>query len=264
MPGFVDVYYHPEEPVPFRPLFLNRVPRQAFARGTSAPVAFDVLPGEIVDYGPGPLPDLNDTFCAGIRPGALLIIGNAICTAGFIFSDGTNDYVSTAGHCLTAGQSASVPNVGVIGTAVFSTGAGGVGNDFALIQVVPAVASQVSAEVCNWAGPTQAFSGSSIQGRRLYQTGQGLGVTNVPRPKVGVGLAVGATSFQYIGNSVPGDSGSPVRLDAGDGLGLLTAGLAIPPVPLPINFGTTVSRGIALSGIPNLSLKTVSWIHGVE
>lgn len=294
MPGFVDVYFYPAPTdhapgADFHPTFVGAVPTEAYAVETAVPVDFDVVPsapvharsasptdgGPAADVpgaglatdGPGPLPDVGDVQCRGIRPGSHMAGG---CTASFLFTDGTDIFVATAGHCVSEGQTAVSPAAGgAIGTVVFSTGqASGPGHDFALVKVDPSKHDLVSAEMCDWAGPTQAFGGGSILGRGVVYTGHG-GVGGLlgphpPRPRPGPGVSWGAETFQWVGAGIPGDSGSAVRLTGGEALGTLTH-VSILPVP-GINLGTRWDHGLDLAaqdGIDGLELMTVDWVHPV-
>jgi hypothetical protein len=265
MDGFIDVYYHPELEPAYRPLFVGSLPEAAAQRVAEVPLGFDVVAQAPMPAGPGTLPDVNDITCNMIRPGALI---NNICTTSFLFSDGTDLYISTAGHCIATNQPATVGKLGHIGNAVFSTGSGGVGNDFAIVKLLPSKHALATAEMCDWAGPTGTFGfTSSILGQETVQTGYGsvVGYPPIvlapPRPKVGVGVSWGATSFTWVGSSIPGDSGSAIRLESGNALGTVTHISLAPPI---INYGTRWDHGVALAaaaGYPGLVLQTVSYTH---
>lgn len=264
LPGFVDVYHYPGQAQPYRALFVGAVPAEASR--IDGTLGFDVLAEPPVPLGAGPTPDVNDVRCTGIRPGALL---SGICTASFVFEDSVGDtYLGTAGHCFPNGATVSIPGVGAIGTVVYSIN-GGVGADFALIKINASKLSLVSPEMCNWAGPTGTFNGVGFLGEPTVQTGHGSGVgiptilvVPPPRPKTGVGLSWGATSFTWVGSSIPGDSGSAIRTEVGDALGTVTHLSLLVPV---MNFGTRWDEGIDLvegaTSITGLTLETVSYTH---
>lgn len=261
LPGFLDVYYNPALEPAYRPTFLDAVPEGAAAVRVDVPVAFDVVPGPLVPLGPGTTPDERDLVCTGkVRPG--MSIGN--CTLAWILSGGGKMYAATAGHCTTKGDThyANVEGVRHWGTTAFSTGNAGVGKDFALIEILPDSVPYVTGEMCNWAGPTASFSGSTITGQPTVQTGIGGGGLFIPpRPKTGIGQSWGSQSFQWVGSSIPGDSGSPIRLESGAALGVVTHMSLVVPV---LDFGTTLQRGLQLAaadGITGLQLVTVTWTH---
>lgn len=272
LPGFVDAYYRPDPTAAYRLLFVGEVPPGARDRAPPAPVAFDILPAApaplpLVD----PLPSADDIQCTGIRPGARVSTPIGICTLSFIFTNGIDLFAGTAGHCIRTGQTASVGGLGVFGTAAWSSAGGGIGNDFALIRVNANLRDQVSAEMCDWAGPTGTFAGPTLSGIGVVHTGHGLGVVAAPpRPRSGVGLSWGATSFQWAGNGAIGDSGSAVRTegvvtnDDGDALGTLTHGAT--PVTSPLIFGTRWDRGLNLAnaaGLGGMQLVTVDHLQPV-
>lgn len=265
LPGFVDVYFIPGMDPVHRALFVRDVPPEAYRRATSTDVAFHVLPAEPTPLDPGSTPSVEDARCTGLRPGARLTGG---CTVNFIYTDGEDFYVGTAGHCIDEGQVAVLDSFGKIGEAVFSTGDGGVGNDFALIKVDEDLEDQVDPEMCTWAGPTGTEPGD-ILGQPVLQAGYGSGVSVPtfgvlpPRPRPGVGMGWGAESFTWIGTSIPGDSGSPVRESGGEALGTVTHILIPAPV---LDFGTTWDRGLELAGeagIEDLELVTVDYLHPI-
>lgn len=262
LPGFVDVYYYPGQKYEFRPMFLKSVPAEAYDRTPQVAVAFDVLPDEPQPAGPGTTPDTNDILCGGIRPGRSISNG---CTLNFVFTDGVDTYIGTAGHCVANGASVSSPGIGVFGTVVYSSGDAGVGNDFALIRINANKLFLVTAEMCDWAGPMAVHTAGSILGKVTLQTGHGSGIAapNVPpRPRPGVGFGFGVNSFSWEGTSIPGDSGSGIRLqEGGKALGVVThLGVGIGA----INFGTHIPRSLSLAaagGFPGLSVVTVPYTH---
>lgn len=271
MPGFVDVYFYAGQDPAFRPTFVQEIPDAARETETQVPVAFDVIPERPQPAQATPpalsnsAPGTGDVLCQGIRPGAALLSG---CTVNYVFTDGQDLYMGTAGHCHSEGDAAVIVKAGNdrvhIGDVVFSTGDGGVGDDFALIKIRDAVESRVHPEMCDWGGPTGTHHGS-ILGRGVLQTGHGSGVappaflgSAPPRPKPGAGVAWGHTSFTWLGNSIPGDSGSPARIDTGGALGTVTHLLLVAPT---VNFGTTWDHGLELAanaGYDDLELVTVA------
>lgn len=223
----------------------------------------------------GPAAGLEDILCDGIRPGKSIYD----CTLGFIFRDSSAYFASTAGHCRLEGEPVFAPRIGRIGVTVFSTGNGGVGNDFALIRIDADKESLVTGEMCFWGGPSGSLPAGSILGRAIVQVGHGSGLavdptlgdqSPPPRPRVGVGASFQDSYFAWEGSSLPGDSGGPVRvadtieLDGhsrpdGLALGIVTH---VGPNGLQdraINFGTTIPHGLALAaaaGMDDLELVT--------
>lgn len=268
IPGLIDVYFYPEQETMYQVTFEGEVPAEAFDRNAPYPVSIVAVDVEFQELDPGTVPSVADIRCAigpqPIRPGNRVTSPIGVCTLSFVFKDADTTYVGTAGHCGNPGQAAWVDGAGNIGDFVFSTGSGGVGNDFALIEVKQSyvVAGMVTAEMCTVGGPTSPFVGFSISGDDTIQTGHGGGVVGgPPRPKAGVGLTWGATSFTWVGSSAPGDSGSAIRLETGDALGTVTHLNLLVPVQ---NYGTRLSHGLSLAasgGYPGLVLQTVPWTH---
>lgn len=203
------------------------------------------------------------TASTGIGPGSRIYVthyeGEFLCSANFIWNDGTNLYLGTAGHCIvpsdrtaTHGPGADYNAAGSIvrvcvsgcnfggqsafileGTTVLlgpasygrqTLGGVDVGNDFGLIRIPPSLYPQVRTSMPVWGGPTSGTNPTSIDGKPICQYGHGMivGETYLTQAKVGVGMNVnaGAGSFQYLLGGMPGDSGSPAVMCATDGGGL--------------------------------------------
>lgn len=196
------------------------------------------------------------TGCLGIRPGAwlLLLTGGGIgwCSLAHVYgSPGAYD-ISTAGHCGKVGDTATViaafGNRGDLAGPVlldFGTFAasrdGGLGNDWALIDIAPAYQGLVSPTMCFWGGPrgvytkTGAVVGVDFPNNQLVpnvtltpdptlaQTvvhyGHGTGVGAGGTPRAGETIAWGSTHYMFFGAISPGDSGSGANTLTGDTLG---------------------------------------------
>lgn len=197
--------------------------------------------------------------CSGrIRPGAQLVInGGWLCTANWVYKDELDRlYLGTAGHCAVPGDRVTIGGVGRVGDVVFSTGDGGVGNDFALIRVDPALYHLVTPTMCHWGGPVNVAQdqhfGYAPVGVLHYGFGFLYGNTPVTRPRAGSvhGFLVEAESFAFEGTIAPGDSGSAIQFSSGHALGVITHGLLAPgpvPVGLALGLGTRVTHGIAMA-----------------
>ena len=172
-----------------------------------------------------------NTECPGVQsPGvsaAGCIVAPAGCTANFIFASGSTRYVGTARHCVDQrGQEVTMQvdttTLATVGTVSHMTsGDGEPGNDWALIQIDPAVASKwgVNPAVPVIGGPQGIYTGCDVTPVLHY--GHGYGVA-VAQGKVEGGLATNWNNdgFGWTGFGAPGDSGSPVltssRQAAGD------------------------------------------------
>jgi hypothetical protein len=194
--------------------------------------------------------------CLGIRPGALLLLisGNSIgwCSMAHVYGSPGSYDISTAGHCGRPGDTATViagtgnrgDATGVVlldfGTFATSTD-GGLGNDWALINISPAYQGLVSPTMCVWGGPRGMYTntgqvvGVNFPGNSLIpevsltpdptlaQTvvhyGHGTGVGAGGTPRAGEAIAWGASHFMFFGAISPGDSGSGANTLLGDAVG---------------------------------------------
>jgi hypothetical protein len=189
----------------------------------------------------------------GIRPGAwiLLISGNSIgwCSAAHVFGSAGSYDISTAGHCGKTGDIATV--IGVVGNNTpvlidfgkFATSHdGGVGNDWALIDIFPQYQHLVTPTMAFWGGPrgtytktgslaTLTFGRNNLLDPRLtlnpdpllaqgiLHYGHGTGVGAGGTPRAASAISWGATHFMFFGAISPGDSGSGSNTLTGDTVG---------------------------------------------
>jgi len=167
----------------------------------------------------------------GIRPGQLILLTNnaagttSVCTSNFIFTDSSgNFFVGTAGHCGSVGDSVDMLFLPVglanIGQVVLSTGDAGIGNDFALISINPALYQDVSPSMAFWGGPTGAFTGSGLT--VVEHIGWGVGVGTGGTPRVGLGVEFTPNEWRFEGLITPGDSGSGANTLGGLAAGNIT------------------------------------------
>ncbi len=201
------------------------------------------------------------------------------CTMNFIFTDGTSNYIGTAGHCAGAGKTVIaqvatrvdptdtvVATLAAIGSTVKSWN-NGIGKDFALVKIDPAF--RVVPGVAGALGPTGTFCGDPV-GQPVMHYGHGyIFFVEQGDPKFGevipdLDLLVPFTTpdgFNWVGYGLPGDSGSEVMNDAGLAVGDLTHGIAIAGVPVPgLSFGTDMKEIFTLIG-STYSLVTVDGRH---
>ena len=188
----------------------------------------------------------------GIRPGQLLIIdGGTLCTSNFVFTNGGNFFIGTAGHCGNEGDQVTMlylPGGLVdIGNIVYSTGDAGIGHDFALISIKPALNGDVSPSMAHWGGPTGVYTGSGPE--VVLHSGWGLVVGTGGTPRAGVGVEWTANEWRFEGVITPGDSGSAARVLGGQAAGNITHiavdGGVFPPV---FNAGTSMTKIMQLIG----------------
>jgi len=202
-----------------------------------------------------PLPDdanvpTSSLLFPGIRPGTRMIAPSG-CTLNYVFGTGTSLSIGTAGHCARVGEDVTVvaaPGVLVnIGTVTRSV-ANGIGDDFALIRIRPAMRRYVNASISYLGGPTGRATPKA--GDAVAHTGHGLLVGYGGTPRAGVVTYRTGTGFGWLGIASAGDSGAPVRLLDGRAAGGLTHVIA-DPAALPTTVaGTTISRMEQIAGLP--------------
>jgi hypothetical protein len=197
------------------------------------------------------------------------------CTLNFVFTDGTSNYIGTAGHCVAGGRTVIaqvatrvdptdtvVATLAAIGTVAKSWNQG-IGKDFALIKVNSAF--KVVPGVAGALGPTGTFCGDPV-GQPVMHYGHGYiffveqGYAKFGEVVPDLTLVFPFTTpngFNWVGYGLPGDSGSEVMNDAGLAVGDLTHGIAVAGLPVPgLNFGTDMAGIFKLIG-SNYSLVTV-------
>jgi hypothetical protein len=172
-----------------------------------------------------------NTECPGVQGAGVSAAGCIVapygCTANFIFTDGSSQYVGTARHCTdNVGQEVTMQvdttTIAVVGTVAKMTSGDGVpGNDWALIKIDPTVASKwgVSPAMPVIGGPQGVYTDCGPT--PVFHYGHGYGVA-VAQGKVEGGIATNVydDGYGWTGFGAPGDSGSPVLtadgLAAGD------------------------------------------------
>jgi len=167
-----------------------------------------------------------NTECPGVQnPGVSAggcIVAPYGCTANFIFTDGSSQYVGTARHCTdNIGQEVTMQvdttTIAVVGTvAKMTSGDGEPGNDWALIKIDPAVAAKwgVDPAMPVIGGPQGVYTGCGPT--PVFHYGHGYGVA-VGQGKVEGGLATNVydDGYGWTGVGAPGDSGSGVLTSPG-------------------------------------------------
>lgn len=189
------------------------------------------------------VPNLLDA-CPGIRPGG--VFSNIGCTMNFVFTDGPNLYIGTAGHCTTVGQRMSAQGQ-QFGTTVYSLNAG-LGNDFALIRIDAAKVAQTNPQMCAFGGPTGVnAAGETGFGTLLGEYGWGVATffSSATRARVHVEQNQGANSAQWIGEGSGGDSGAPLIDENGKAFAIHTHGIT-PVLGVYGEAGTHIGRALQL------------------
>jgi hypothetical protein len=163
-----------------------------------------------------------NTECPGVQsPGiaaAGCIVSPAGCTANYIFTDGSSQYVGTARHCVNrigepVVMQVDTATVATVGTVSHMTsGEGEPGNDWALVRIDPAAAARwgVDPAVPVIGGPQGIYAGCGpTQALKYYGHGYGVAVGQ-GKPEFGVGTNWYDDGYGWTGFGAPGDSGSPV------------------------------------------------------
>jgi hypothetical protein len=193
----------------------------------------------------------------GIRPGAwvLLLSGGGVgwCSLAHVFgSPGSHD-ISTAGHCGKTGDRATViaafgNSGGAAGPVLLDIGRfatsqdGGLGADWALIDLTAAVQHLVTPTMPVWGGPrgTYTKTGSVVSvsvpnrlpavpgvsvtpdpllAQTIVHYGHGTGVGAGGTPRAGEAISWSSRHYMFFGAISPGDSGSGANTLAGDTVG---------------------------------------------
>ena len=242
-----------------------------------------------VEVNLGPNPNATELNCLGTSPpyagtdgvsltavsaGACMVSPSG-CTMNFVFTDGTSNYIGTAGHCAGNGKTviaqvgtrvdptdSVIVNLAAIGSVVKSWNAG-IGRDFALVRINPGF--KVVPGMAGALGPTGVFCGDPV-GQPVMHYGHGyIFFVEQGNAKFGevvpdLTLLVRFTSpngFNWVGYGLPGDSGSGVMNDAGLAVGDLTHGIGVAGIPVPgLSFGTDMGGIFNLIG-SGYSLVTV-------
>jgi hypothetical protein len=231
-----------------------------------------------------PLPDGAEVPASalaftGIRPGSWMI-SPSWCTMNYVFgsasttttnrrgrtsTSGGGLYIGTAGHCTEVGDEVVLimaPGVLVnIGQTVKSVD-GGVGNDFALVQIRPELHSQTNPSMAIWGGPTAV--GTPRFGQGLLHVGHGLAIGTGGTPRAGLTTYTGGgdtndetAAYGWDGAATPGDSGSAVRDATGPAVGNLTH-LVVGTEYLPAYIaGTSIQRMLQIAGQPLVCASAV-------
>lgn len=179
------------------------------------------------------------------------------CTANFLYragstppgevSDGRNDFIGTAGHCVDhSGQPVYMDKNGAVARVgeVFKHVNGGPGNDTALVRLDPG--QQMDSEMPGVPGAPSGIYTECAGGQAVTWWGHGFGVA------VGPGnLGTGADTtwydrlFTWTGDALPGDSGSGVVLTDSK----LAAGDLTHLVVDPRRYATNINAGTRMTNI---------------
>ncbi len=214
------------------------------------------------------------TGCLGIRPGSFLLTGDgAICSMAHVYGNPGSYKISTAGHCTERRNepmiavAALAEDDGLLGVVLYefgktaqTTGDGGIGRDWALIQIYDHAQDITSPTMCFWGGPrgvyeeegalvTMSLSGSIlptidpdpsyVQGIVHYGHGLGLGTGGTPR--AGIDQFWDDRYYAFYGAISPGDSGSGSNTALGEAAGINTHIILIDPPRIANTMGALMA-----------------------
>lgn len=198
----------------------------------------------------------------GIRPGQFIIVGgNTLCSTNFVFRNGANYAIGTAGHCGNVGESVTMLalprvlfNIGKVTKSVD----GGPGNDFALISINPALNNIVSPSMAFWGGPKGIHkSGIPLIVKHI---GWGAGIGAGGTPRVGVGRSWTGNLWTFFGAIAPSDSGSGAIDGNWKAIGNITHIQVDSRFIAPVwNAGTSITRILQIAALPLATCGPSPW-----
>jgi hypothetical protein len=207
---------------------------------------------DTVPDGPG-VATVGGSTCLGIRPGGWIfnLEGGGISWCTLAHQYGSSQ-ISTAGHCASTGD--EITMIGFVGDNELApvlldfgetsqSTAGGVGDDWALIDVYDRYQDLMTPTMCDWGGPflgTYENEGvlaagewggqgpgvtvnpdpTLVEGIVHYGHGTGIGTSGTPR--AGAGAVWGSDYFAFVGAIGPGDSGSGANTATTQAAGIIT------------------------------------------
>jgi hypothetical protein len=148
-----------------------------------------------------------------------------------------------------------------IGTITKSTGDAGIGNDFALISIKPALNGIVSPSMAFWGGPTSPYTGPKAP-TIIEHIGWGAGIGTGGTPRVGIGIYFSPTAYTFIGAITPGDSGSGANSGGHQAVGNIThifVGIGGGQGIVHTAAGTSITRILQIAGIPLATCGPSPW-----
>ncbi len=204
----------------------------------------------------------------GIRPGAMMF-SPFICTMNYIFQKGGTLAIGTAGHCIDGNEPVDllavapegghdqVPVLVRLGRVLLKRD-GGIGHDYALVEIPPHLHSWVFPTQSVIAGPCGVYTADDPLPLAHYGHGLGIGTGGTPRAGMGFELegglpfikirGIGKNDWVWDSDSIVwaglingGDSGSGVRVATMPAVSNLTHGIGITGLePSAIAWGTRV------------------------
>lgn len=219
-------------------------PTMVTPQGQRETVSVDPIVQELGTMGPT-VATAGGSGCLGIRPGSLVLLlnGGSIgwCSLAHVYGTAGAYDISTAGHCGKVGDTATViagfgNRAGVLNPILLDFGTfskstdGGIGRDWALIDIKSEWQGLVSPTMCFWGGPRGTYTatgsvvGVSVPRNRLVPTisvtpdptlaqsivhyGHGVALGSGGTPRAGATIHWAPDLYTFWGAISPGDSGS--------------------------------------------------------
>jgi hypothetical protein len=201
----------------------------------------------------------------GIRPGSWMV-SPAGCTMNFVFEDGGDLAIGTAGHCfehasgddpvilLTLHPDSEALVLVELGPVLYETSDYDIGYDFALVDIPDHLRSWVDPTIAVVSGPCGTHDGTVPDS--VWHYGHGLAIGTGGTPRAGVLTLWDEPEYAWAGAALFGDSGSAVRVTDLGAAGNLTH-LVVGPDYLPAFIAGTTIHGI-LDLIPAWDLVETS------
>jgi hypothetical protein len=229
--------------------------KELMARSHEQPTAYHADGrAEVLAEGPA-VASFAGTGFFGIRPGAWLLVfsgdGVSLCSMAHVYGSPGAYSISTAGHCGSTGDTATV--IGAVGNHTEGgapvpvlidfgrfakgTGDGGIGRDWALISIRSQWQKLVTPTMAFWGGPIgkytktgEVVSANLVNGtvstnpdpllvQQVVHYGHGLGLGPGGTPRSGTAITWRPKYFTFFGAITPGDSGSGSNTLTGDTVG---------------------------------------------
>lgn len=261
-----------------------------FAGCASGPLLVHSDETAVSQYKAAPWPAEAD---AKIRPGAVVVVEDAACTANFMFRtpDNATLYLGVAAHCFGLDPADAVP-IGTPATIGGIRGAGEVAyngwahentdqNDFGLVKILNKASARGFAHpaMIYYGGPTGlAPSENADIGTRVMSYGNSVqrGEDDPENPREGRVILHADDLLSVVTNypGIQGDSGSGLLTAEGKGVGVLSTGIVnplsstvpdrqVPTVNNYVELDTVLAKAQAADpSLANLQLVTWKLIRG--
>jgi hypothetical protein len=223
--------------------------RKSGNRGKPAPKSDGPGPADVC---PGLDPSSPSPATSVVSAGTCVVYPYG-CSANFIYSNGSQYYVGTAGHCVdkvgqhiymvvsTPGVGPSIADVGTVAKFVD----GGVGNDYAVIAIARGFTVDPKLPV---GGPQGIYTGCGPESVRYWGHGYGVAVSQ-GKPEGGLATNWFDDGYGWTGVGIFGDSGSGVVTTTGQAAGDFTHLIVDTKYPGSDLAGTRITKILRGTGL---------------